>query len=114
MRLHDCGVGHLSTHYCKNALLQDRHTLLHDNVDVSTPESMDEEVMISHDSDGEGDLEDDEGAVDILEGDLGDEDLISAAGFSILLSTENFIWLVSCNHVPPRMSAVSDHTVLTP
>jgi hypothetical protein len=51
---------------------------------MSMPESADEEGMISHD-DGEGELEDDEGAVDILEGDhLGDEDLIAAAGFSIL------------------------------
>jgi hypothetical protein len=83
MRQRGCGVGHLSTRHCNNALLQDRHTLLHDNVDVSTPENVDEEATISHDSD-EGDLEDDEGAVDILEGDLGDEDLVAAAGFSIL------------------------------
>lgn len=83
MRLRGCGVGHLSTRHCNNALLQDRHTLLHDNVDVSTPEDVDKEVMISHDSD-EGDLEDDEGTVDILEGDLGDEDLIATGRFSIL------------------------------
>ena len=77
------GVGHLSTHHCNNVLLQDRHTLLHDNVDVSALEDTDEEATISDDSD-EGGLEDDEGAVDILEGDLGDEDLVAAAGFSIL------------------------------
>jgi hypothetical protein len=47
------------------------------------PEDMDEEVMVSGDSD-EGDWEDNKGAVDILERDLGDEDLISAARSSIL------------------------------
>jgi hypothetical protein len=83
MRQRGSGVGHLSTRHCNNALLQDRHTLLHDNVDVSMPEDTDEEAMVSGDSD-EGDWEDDEGAVDILERDLGDEDLVSAARFSIL------------------------------
>jgi hypothetical protein len=86
MRQRGGGVGHLSTRHCNNTLLQDRHTLLHDNVDVS---ALDDEAMISHDS-GEDDLEDDEGAVDILERDLDefegdvDEDLIAAAGFSVL------------------------------
>lgn len=77
MRQRGCGVGHLSTRHCNNVLLQDCHTLLHDNVDVTTPENADD------DSD-EGNLEDDEGAMDILEGDLGDDDLIAAAGFSAL------------------------------
>ena len=81
MRQRGGGVGHLSTCYCNNALMQDRHTLLHDNVDVPTPETMDEVVISDEDN-----LEDDrpEGAADILEGDLSDEDLISTAGFSIL------------------------------
>lgn len=81
MRQRGGGVGHLSTRYCNNALMQDRHTLLHDNVDVPMPETMDEAVTSDEDN-----LEDDrpEGAADILEGDLGDEDLISTAGFSVL------------------------------
>jgi hypothetical protein len=55
-------------------------------VDVS---ALDDEAMISHNS-GEDDLEDNEGAVDILERDLDefegdvDEDLIAATGFSVL------------------------------
>jgi hypothetical protein len=83
--MQQCGssVGHLSMCHCNNALLQYQHTLLHDNVDVSMPEDMDKEVMVSGDSD-EGDWEDNKGAVDILERDLGDEDLISAARSSIL------------------------------
>jgi hypothetical protein len=86
MRQRGGGVGHLSTRHCNNTLLQDQHTLLHDNMDVS---ALDDEAMISHNSD-EDDLEDDEGAVDILERDLDefegdlDEDLIAAAGFSVL------------------------------
>ena len=102
------GVGHLSTRHCNNALLRDRHTLLHDNVDVPTPENEDEEALSGHASDEgdleeddleegeleegeleggeleEGDLEDDEGAVDIFERNLGDEYLIAAAGYSVL------------------------------
>jgi hypothetical protein len=85
MRQRGGGVGHLSTRHCNEVLLQDQHTLLHDNENASTPENVDKEVTISYDSD-EGDIEEDEGAADILEheGDLGDEDLIAGAGFSIL------------------------------
>lgn len=60
------GVGHLSTRHCNNALLRDRHTLLHDNVDVPTPENEDEEVLSGHASD-EGDLEEDDLEEDDLE-----------------------------------------------
>jgi hypothetical protein len=83
MRLRGGGVGHLSTRHCNNMLLQDQHTLLHDNVDVLPPGNVDEEAIVSDDSD-EGNSEADEEAINILDGDLGDEDIIAAAGFSVL------------------------------
>ena len=88
MRQRGGGVGHLSTRHSNNTLLQDQHTLLHDNVDVIMPEDVDEEEASIHGSDEdnlEDNLEDDEGAMDLLEEGLaGDEDLIAAAGFSVL------------------------------
>ena len=82
MRLPGGGIGHLSTRHCNNVLLQDQHTLLHDNVNVLPSENIDD-AMVRDDSD-EGDSEADEGVMDTLEGNLGDEDIVSAAGFSAL------------------------------
>jgi hypothetical protein len=82
MRLRGGAVGHLSTRHCNNLLLQDQHTLLHDNVNIILPENMnDEETSDDYD---EGDLEANNGAMDLLEGNFGDEDIIVATGFSAL------------------------------